>query len=271
MDGGWGGAYNSWWPTKAADELGGCMSEPLVRISAEKPKRLSQNAHRIAIGALGIALPPLVYVIAGIRETVGLSRWQPLDSVSAYYHTGAIGVFVGVLFAMALFLITYPGYEGFVWDRVVGKVGGAAGLGVALFPAGAPLGVQAPSWWRERTGIIHYSCALVLFATFVLFSVWLFRRSNIPERRLRPLAKRRRDDICLACGLGIVGCSIWAGVAALGSQSMLVPESLAIVAFSVSWLVKGEARRTAVDAVRALTTEAEVVEPVSPSTKAISE
>jgi hypothetical protein len=48
-----------------------------------------------------------------------------------------------VLFALSLFLFTYPGYQ---WvDRFVGCVGGVAALFVALFPTTAPKGLCPPT------------------------------------------------------------------------------------------------------------------------------
>jgi len=58
--------------------------------------------------------------LAGIRPVNNLPQWDLLNSISAYYYTGAVAVFVGVLFALSLFLFTYPGYERVFADRVVG-------------------------------------------------------------------------------------------------------------------------------------------------------
>ena len=76
------------------------------------PQDLSHRFHRSLIGYLGILLPVLLYGLAGLRPTTDLPRWETLNSISAYYHTGAVAVFVGVLFALALFLLTYRGYKG---------------------------------------------------------------------------------------------------------------------------------------------------------------
>jgi hypothetical protein len=211
------------------------------------PDDLSQRAHRRVIGALGLFLPLLVVLLAGVRPTDGLPRWDLLDSVSAYYHTGAVGVFVGVLFALSLFLFTYRGYKGVQADRIVGSMGGAAALVVVLFPTRAPDGLSAPAWWCKSMGVIHAVAAAVLFVAFILFSVWLFRKSNIPNRRDRPRAKRYRDDIYLACGLIMIVCVLWAGSSAVTQAPIFWPESIAIVAFAVSWLVKGEAHQIVVD------------------------
>src|SRR5436190_13722922 len=162
---------------------------------------LSQQAHRRLIGILGLLLPLLLFIFAGLRHTVGLPAWTPLNSISAYYYTGAVAIFVGVLFALALFLSTYPGYKGVIADRLLGLVGGTAGILVALFPTSAPDGLSAPTWWSPYMRTVHYLSAVVLFVVFILFAIWLFRKSNIPRRGDRPLEKRRRDDICLASGI----------------------------------------------------------------------
>jgi hypothetical protein len=214
------------------------------------PRELSQQGHRRLIGVLGMLLPVLLYLLAGLRPTVGLPRWEVLDSVSAYYHTGAVGVFTGILFALALFLLTYPGYHGVLADRVVGWLGGTAALGVALFPTAAPGDLAEPTWWRPWVRTAHYGSAVLLFVSFILFAVWLFRKSNIPRRRDRPADKRWRDDICLGCGFVMIGAVLWAASSLVTKRPIFLPEAIAIVAFAVSWLVKGEAYQPVVRAVR---------------------
>jgi Protein of unknown function (DUF998) len=220
--------------------------------TSDPPDQLSLQAHRRIIGTLGLLMPLLIYLLAGVRPTVGLARWRPLWSVSAYYYSGAVGVFVGVLFALSLFLFSYQGYKGVKVDRVVGAVGGLAALVVALFPTAAPAGLPELAWWSQATGVIHYGAAAVLFLSFIVFAVWLFRKSDTPRRRDRPADKRRRDDICLVCGLVMIVCVLWTGIAKYEDAPIFVPESLAIVAFAVSWLVKGEAHATVIRAARKL-------------------
>lgn len=215
------------------------------------PQDLSQRAHRIVIGVLGCILPPVLYVVAGLRETVGLTPWVRLNSISAYYYTGAVGIFVGVIFALSLFLLTYRGYAGVWVDRIVGGLAGLAALGVVLFPTRPPESVQPPDWWSEAAGHLHYVSAVVLFLCFIVFAVWLFRRSSVPKRSDRPSAKQWRDHICLACGVAMAIGVVWAGICLLtGDDSIFYPETLAIEAFAVSWLAKGEAHAPLVELVR---------------------
>jgi len=214
------------------------------------PESLSQQAHRRLIGVLGLLLPVFIYVLAGLLPTVGLTRWKVLNSVSVYYYTGAVSVFVGVLFALALFLLTYPGYREVAADRVVGRVGGLAAIAVALFPTRAPAGQSAPSWWHPTMAVVHYVGAVVLFVSFILFAIWLFRKSNVPRRQDRPRDKRWRDDICLACGILMIVAVLWAASSMFTHAPIFVPESIAIAAFAVSWLTKGEAHKPVMQMVR---------------------
>jgi heme/copper-type cytochrome/quinol oxidase subunit 2 len=205
------------------------------------PKDLSQRAHRRLIGFLGILLPVLLYGVAELRPTEGLASWSLLPSVSAYYYTGAVGIFVGVLFALSLFLLTYRGYEGEVADRVVGGLGGCAALGVALFPTAAPAGVSAPSWWATPLRTVHYVSAVVLFLSFIVFAMWLFRKSSSPRNEDRGREKRWRNTVYLLCGISMILSVLWAASSLITDAPIFWPETIAIIAFAVSWLVKGEA------------------------------
>ncbi len=234
------------------------MSGAPPPLAGDTQQDLSQRAHRRLIGVLGLLLPVLLYLVAGLRPIDPLPRWAVLPSVSAYYYTGAVGIFVGVLFALSLFLFTYPGYRGVLADRVVGWVGGAAALGVALFPTAAPAGLCEPPWWSPAWRVVHYVSAALLFVAFILFSIWLFRKSNVPTRRNRPVEKRRRDDSCLLCGLLMIGCVLWAASSLITEAPIFLPEAIAIVAFAISWLVKGEAYQPVLRAIRRLSGSAAV-------------
>jgi len=220
--------------------------------SGGDPQNLSYQTHRRLIGYLGFLLPVLLYVLAGLRHTDMLTPWHLLDSISAYYYTGSVGVLVGILFALSLFLFTYQGYEDVIADRVVGAVGGFAALGVAFFPTGAPMGTSAPTWWSPTTRVIHYVSAIVLFGSFITFSIWLFRKSNIPAKADLPAGKRRRNAIYLWCGIVMIACMIWAGSSLFTGAAIFWPEAIALWAFALSWLVKGEAHEPIMRGARAL-------------------
>lgn len=217
---------------------------------AGRPDDRSGHAHRQLIGYIGLVFPVLLIALVLSRD--GLEAWKNLESISAYYYTGAVAAFVGMLIAMALFLFTYRGYRNrWYWlDRAAGITAGVAALGVAVFPTGAPNGVTELTWWRPATGIIHYVSAIVLFLMFALYALFLFRLTA--EGEPASPAKRRRNIVYLVCGIVIVASIVWAGIAGLLKKSIFLPESVALVAFSISWLVKGKALRTIGNAARAL-------------------
>lgn len=216
----------------------------------QKADDLSGYAHRQLIGYVGLSLPILLVLVAGLRPIDVVERWRLLDSISAYYYTGATGIFVGLLVALALFLFTYRGYRNkYHWaDRTAAVIAGFAALGVALYPTAAPEGWAAPQWWGDGTGIIHYVSAIVLFSMFAVYSLWLFRLGDgQPDA-----GKRRRNRIHLICGLVIISCIIWAGIAGWRGNPIFLPEAIALAAFAVSWLVKGHAHRSIRSGVRSV-------------------
>lgn len=74
--------------------------------SGKQPRDLSHLAHRQLIGWLGILLPLLVVLISRLFPVKDMPG-EMLDSISSFDYTSAIGVFVGSLFALAMFLFTY--------------------------------------------------------------------------------------------------------------------------------------------------------------------
>src|SRR5262245_32688916 len=83
--------------------------EPLL--PSEQADDASTHVHRQLIGLMGALLPLGVWLVAGWRPTPPLRRWELLGSVSSYYYTGGGVVFVGLLSALAVFLLTYKGYH----------------------------------------------------------------------------------------------------------------------------------------------------------------
>ena len=149
-----------------------------------------------------------------------------LNSVSAYYHTGMRDVFVGSLCAIAVFLMSYHGYER--KDDIAGDVACIFALGVALLPT-IPEANVTP---RDRTlGALHLLSAAGFFLTLAYFSLALFRKTDPtrpPTRR-----KRQRKAVYTFCGCTILVCVALILVA--------IFQAAAIVAFGVSWFTKGEA------------------------------
>ncbi len=203
------------------------------------------HIHRQMIGYIGLLLPLVLYVIGGLRP-IDRSPWRPLDSISAYYYSGAAAAFTGMLVVLALVLFAYEGYgNGHRWaDRTLAIVASVAALGVAFFPTRNPEAVPPLLWWTKWIGIVHYVSAGVLFVSFGIFSLWLFRMGES--------ASSWRNRVCLWCGIAILAAVAGVGVQARRHEPIFMPEAIALVAFAASWLAKGKIDRSVATAALSL-------------------
>jgi hypothetical protein len=210
-------------------------SEP---IPGERADDLSGHRHRQVIGYLGLALPVLLVLMVRLRPNAATDEWSG-RSISAYYWSGAVSLFVGLLAALSLFLLTYRGYATYKWDRRIAIIAGVAAAVVALFPTSPPHGIATLPWWAGWISKTHVGGAVTLFSMFALFSLWLFRRTAEGET---PTAdKKSRNAIYLLCGIVIVASMVWALISGISGGPIFWPESSALIFFAWSWLVKGRA------------------------------
>ena len=197
----------------------------------KKQQIISYLILRTLIGAIGIALPILLLV--GCFMYGGCLEIQ--DSISDYYHTGVRDIFVGVLFVLGFFLLSYRGYE---WiDNIVANLGFVFALGVALCP---------PQSCYTVIQILHFVSAGLLFSVFIYFSLFLFRKGVKKDKRTK--RKNQRNNIYLVCGVLMILCIICIALSfALLTEeqrSAYKPifwfESFALWVFGFSWLTKGQ-------------------------------
>jgi len=202
------------------------------RLADDNKVLLSRHTHtylalRRAVGLIGILMPFTLmlgnyYVFKGPIV---------LRSISRYYHSDMRDVFVAALYAMALFLFFYSGYGR--RERWAGILAGVLTLGVVFFPTT----LVGPT---DLVGRLHYACAGLLFLLLAWISLFHFPRK-------RPgLAKRITDKIQVICGLLMIACVIsivlyYAFIRVEGKDTcvVFVAESVALVAFGVSWLTEG--------------------------------
>jgi hypothetical protein len=184
------------------------------------------NLRRV-IGILGVALP----FVLMIWSSVLAGSFHVEASLSDYYSLRARDVFVGTLFAIAWFLLTYR-YE--KPDDIAGDLACVFALGVALFS-------NRGSRWES---VIHFACAVALFLVLSYFSLFLFTRSKRPKTR----RKKQRNRVYVTCGVIMLACIALIGLYHWCCQSAAVArlnpvfwlESLALWAFGFSWFIKGE-------------------------------
>ena len=207
-----------------------------IELTAERSLLISYLALRKAIGLLGISLP-VVLAIGGLvffgDEVQG--------SISAYYYTGMRNVFVGTQWAMGSFLFSYRGYG--TADQIAGKLACVAALGIALFPTGAQDGSS-----NALVGHLHTVSTALFFGALAYFALVLFTKTSSTKP---PTPKKlQRNRVYRVCGYTIAACmallfahSLLPSESTLGLQAyrpVFALETLAVLAFGLSWLVKGE-------------------------------
>lgn len=198
---------------------------------------------RKTVGVLGTALPFLISLGGLIVFKIGLQ-----NSISAYYYTGMRDVFVGILWAIGIFLFAYKGYDRV--DNITGNLACLFAVGITLFPT-TPEGTDIIVSTHARIiGYVHMGFAALFFGTLSYFSLVLFTKTHQNSASPMTARKQQRNTVYVVCGYIMLVCivlmSIYSflpgkSVAFLSSAHPIYwLEALAIVAFGVSWLIKGE-------------------------------
>jgi hypothetical protein len=202
------------------------------KLAADNKILLSQLTHvylamRKAVGLIGI-LMPFTLMLGNFFIFKGEIM---LRSISRYYYSGMRNVFVAALCAMALFMFFYSGID---WrERWAGITAGGLTLGVAFFPTT----LAGPT---DLIGLLHYTCATLLFLLLAWISLFHFPRK-------RPGTTREvTDTIQVICGWLMIACVLTiiiyhAFFRVEGKETCLVftAETIALVAFGLSWFTEG--------------------------------
>jgi amino acid transporter len=211
------------------------------------PAVLSYYTLRRAVGTIALSLPFAltggVILLALIGPGHALPQPILQRSISDYYYTPMGNYLVGGLCVIASFLICSRGYD--LSDEINGYLAGAFTLGVALFPSVNPRDAEHTRLQIDLQ-FAHTVFAALMFLALACFCLFLFRRSS-PEKRMTR-RKRHRNTIYGICGLVIVVCilvmvSLNLKIVARLLQPidpLLCCESLALMAFGIAWLIKGE-------------------------------
>jgi len=204
---------------------------------------------RRAVGILGVALPVLLALGTMLIGGRGCRCIEP--SISNYYYTIMGNVLVGVLCAVSLFLFTYRGFD--KKDNISSSFAGLFALGIAFFPMNiesskddCDILTRCDNTWRNG---VHYGSAALFFITLAYISYCLFTKTHHADKNQPMTAnKKKRNIIYRVCAIIMI-----ASIAVIGS--LLIPEvgkklspykltiifeTIALWAFGLSWLTKGE-------------------------------
>jgi hypothetical protein len=204
---------------------------------------------RTMIGFMGLLLP--IVLIAG--DSLLIKGEESIrGSLSAYYYSGMRDVFVGSLWAIGIFLITYKVFENNL-DNTLSLLAGLAAVVIALFPTKRPDGVAAiltplqDGLGEATVSRVHYSAAAVFVLSLAIISFVFGVREgkrtswrNGRRTRMSPGFWRGLHWVCSALILLAVAFMVvttrqrW-----FTHYNLLVGEVVAIMAFGLSWLTKG--------------------------------
>ena len=179
---------------------------------------------------------PFVFLVSSLI----LERTAFQTSISAYYHTldPERNIFVGVLFAIAVFLILYKGYsrlEDYLLD-----IAGVSALGVAMFP-------------MENTGDVSTSSVsvhgvfTVVFFTCI-FAVCIFMSETTLKELQDEDRKRIFRRLYRRCAGVMIGALLLAVICRFLSADLIHAlrlnsvtfwfEAVVVWAFSAFWFIK---------------------------------
>ena len=210
--------------------------------SDEEASTINEEFLKMAIGILAFALPATMIISAGLSDDC--NTVQP--SISAYYHTGARDLFVGILCAVGVAMFGYKGYS--KYDNFFATLASIAAIVVALCPTSVsnPLGDcienVIDTGWQN---VVHLTAAATLFIVLAIFCVLLFTITDPNPTRKR----LKRNMIYYSCGFIIIASLIFIAISMnvdgfpqkiLGFPVVFIFEAIALVAFSVSWFTKSK-------------------------------
>jgi hypothetical protein len=205
---------------------------------------------RKAIGWMGILLSFVLIKLSIIPFFD--THIQP--SISHYYYTNLREIFTGVLCATSLFLISYRGYSNKIFclnENIMTNIAGFLALGVALMPTN-PVKLNGEINWSDKidsllpiyeswTGTMHYIFAAGFFLILAHISHNIFVLGQ-KETKGKPNKPYNENRIYRVCGwvifISVLLIPVGKGLLKM-DYSTLPLEAVALVAFGISWLIKG--------------------------------
>jgi hypothetical protein len=221
----------------------------MVLLTKENPGLIPYQTVRKAIGWLGILLPAAMIIGNLIFSTCNSIQ----SSISHYYYTITGHWFVGILCAVAMFLISYKGYN--LIDNIVSSVAGFAAVFIAFFPTNmlkkVPVTIVNDGcllFSLPENGIrntVHYVSSGIFFCALAYMSIFLFTKSHGEKTKEKTI----RNEVFRTCGVIIISSIVLITLYGFFGESNdrlseLKPvfwlEWLGLFAFGISWLVKAK-------------------------------
>jgi hypothetical protein len=192
-------------------------------------------ALRRAVGIVAVGLPFMLAI------PWWLQRKSIENSISSYFYTDMRIVLIGSLCAIALFMLCSRSGDGKSNPTAIFL--SCCILGVAFFPKAPYANATLPQHLIE---LAHWSFAILLFSTLAYYCLVRFKtgatNSEVTEK------ERQSNGVYAVCGYLILTCMVLAGLLKMnmvwrligGTRPAFYFESIALIAFGIAWLVKGE-------------------------------
>lgn len=207
---------------------------------------------RNLIGICGMLLPVVLPLLTPRAQVDKVME----HSISEYYYTSNGDILVVLLSVIGVFLLSYKGYRE-VWERILTIIAAVCGIGIAFFPTATKIG-NSLSIHRVNKKVPqifglqwHFIFAGLFFIALAIISLHYFPKSR-DKSSLRTVGGRRtkkakRNIVFKTCGWIMIGSVVLTILYMAVRPSSLenVPvifilETVAVEAFGISWLTKGE-------------------------------
>lgn len=233
---------------------------------------ISYHKIRLAVGLIGMLLPFSLWILNTILNESGImyntfwitftKTYQPADnlkdSISHFYYSTVGELFTGALCAVSLFLFCYRGYgqptsgkyHYVPGDNFMCNFAGAMALLVVIFPTSSePITDNFRAFVAsDNTGYIHYGAAVLFFLSLSVISFVNFRRTKDPKK----FGKMESHPIYKYCALVMLSCmALLLVIFVISGKDKTITwpddynltfwlETVMLLAFGISWVVKGE-------------------------------
>jgi hypothetical protein len=241
--------------------------------SGDENRVISYHKIRIAVGFIGILLPFCLWIgnsLINMSNVLNNKNWITFQklyepqanlktSISHFYYSTVGEIFTGALCAVALFLFCYRGYPKpttgkyhiIPGDSFMCNFAAAMALLVVIFPTSSTFEIKdnlRAFVSSDIAGYIHYGSAALFFMTLSIISFVNFRRTKYPEQfgKMKSHAIYKNCAIIMmTCMAILIGIFIWekTGHTCSWTETYTITywlETIMLVAFGISWIVKGE-------------------------------
>ncbi|PQO94894.1 hypothetical protein C5614_20195 [Massilia phosphatilytica] len=197
----------------------------------ERPE-IDPQTLKFIIGSIAVLLPFVLSALNGGQLRSLSDSFYFVGSPDIIYGPWSRTIFVGCLYAIGAFLITYNGQ--IALEMGLSKVAAIAAILVAMFPCNC-------SGHDEIIEHVHYVAAAILYLILGMFCLIFYFRARDKRRRTQHVEPKYRQWIYATCLVALWGAMAFLVFNAVVRDTRVTNpvfwgESIGLVAFGVAWL-----------------------------------